>query len=120
MTRFDVLQAMTDAEKYADGVWSMVHRCQNEKEFKELLMSELSEDGRQCMLNAAQNGYPLSLKRLQGEIKKYGMSKKCIISRVDSSENSDNEALYMLHELEEQVRRIREERKIQRSLEGNQ
>lgn len=65
MTRFDVLQAMTDVEEYARGVWCMVQRQKSEADFKELLMSELPEDGRQCMLNAAQSGYPLSLERLQ-------------------------------------------------------
>ncbi len=66
VTRFDVLRAMTDAGKYAGGVWCMVHRCKSAEEFERLLKSELSEDGRQCMLNAAQNGdYPLSLERLQ-------------------------------------------------------
>ncbi len=87
MRRFDVLQAMTDVEKYAGEVWCMVHRCQNEKEFKELLMSDLSEAGRQCMLNAAQNGYPLSLERLQDGIKEYGIPEKCIISGVNSANN---------------------------------
>ncbi len=65
MTRFAVLQAMTDAEKYAEMVWFMMRGCQSKEEFERLVKSELPEAGRQCMLNAAQNGYPLSLERLQ-------------------------------------------------------
>lgn len=65
MTRFDVLQAMTDVEKYAEMIFFVLRGHQSKEEFERFLNSELSEDGRQCMLNAARNGYPLSLDRLQ-------------------------------------------------------
>ena len=65
MTRFDVLQAMTDVEKYARHVWYVMKNCHDEKDVERIMRSELPEEGRQCILNAAQKGYPLSLERLQ-------------------------------------------------------
>ncbi len=65
LRRFDVLQAMTDVEKYAEMIFFMLRGHQNKEEFERFLDSELPEEGRQCMLNAARKGYPLSLERLQ-------------------------------------------------------
>lgn len=66
MTRFQVLQAITDVHEYVHGVWSMAHSMKDEQEFENVLRSELSEEGRQCMLKAARSkDYPLSLERLQ-------------------------------------------------------
>lgn len=49
MTRFDVLQAMTDVEKYAEMIFFILRNHQNEEEFERFLNSELPEEGRQCI-----------------------------------------------------------------------
>lgn len=66
VTRFQALQAITDVHEYAHGVWTIVNHFQKENEFEELLRSELSEEGLQCIITAArEKSYPLSLERLQ-------------------------------------------------------
>ena len=66
MTRFEALKAMTDADKFAKGIWHMARLKESPEDLAELLKSELSEEELQLFKTAAREGsYPLSLDLLQ-------------------------------------------------------
>lgn len=66
MTRFEALKAITDVDKFADGVWHIVRLKESPEDFAGLLKSELSEEELQLFRTAVRDGsYPLSLELLQ-------------------------------------------------------
>lgn len=65
MTRFEVIKAITDAEKFAELAYDLVNHTGGKAQLAELLKKELSEEELQTLMSIAQGGYPLSFDGMQ-------------------------------------------------------
>ena len=61
MTRFEVIKAITVAEKFAELVYDLVNHTGGKAQLAELLKKELSEEELQTLTSITQSDYPLSL-----------------------------------------------------------
>lgn len=65
MTKFEVLQRITDVQKFSELVFDMTQTASDESAFYDLLTNELTEKELQTVRSIAQTDYPLSFERKQ-------------------------------------------------------
>lgn len=65
LTKFEVLQRITDVQKFSELVFDMTQTASDESAFYDLLTNELTEEELQTVRSIAQTDYPLSFERKQ-------------------------------------------------------
>lgn len=65
LTKFEVLQRITDVQKFSELVFDMTQTASDESAFYDLLTNELTEKELQTVRSIAQTDYPLSFERKQ-------------------------------------------------------